>query len=145
MQTITPIKKHLYANDLVVYAATIYSDIYWDPTNNWVYNVWKGYQSLKTVQAGGADMIKLLKEKKAYRILNDNRLLTGTWTSAAEWNSNVWFPEALKAGLKHLGWVVSPDVFDQFPGNITMESMDDINCLVRFKRIGNAIAWLKQQ
>lgn len=74
---------------------------------------WTGFQSFESVQHGGMKLLEMLKENQCSKILNDNRNVLGTWSEAAEWTGEVWFPMIEKAGLKYFAWIYSPSMFSR--------------------------------
>jgi hypothetical protein len=89
-------------------------EIWYDQENHWIYSKWQDYQTMESIQSGGAALVQHLKGKACSKILNDNILVKGTWTFAADWTTNVWFPQIVQAGLKQFAWVYSPDIFSRF-------------------------------
>ncbi len=74
---------------------------------------WTGYQNMETVKSGGMLMLEMLEKNKCAKVLNDNTHVLGSWSEAADWAGNEWFPMMERAGLKSLAWVYSPSVFSR--------------------------------
>jgi hypothetical protein len=88
-----------------------YIDIEYDVENHWLYTNWKDIQTKESAVEEGERMIHYLTMKKYSKVLNDNRMLKGTWTFSSDYIENQWFPNMVKAGLKYFAWIHSPDVF----------------------------------
>ena len=106
---------------------------------------WIGYQSLQSVQNGGMVMLKMLEDNHCNKVLNDNTNVLGSWSEAADWAGNEWFPMMEKAGLKYFAWIYSPSMFSRLAaeksadiavGNITTQFFTDP---------GVARAWLESR
>lgn len=96
---------------------------------------WTGFQSFESVQNGGMVMLEMLKANGCYKVVNDNRNVLGTWSEAAEWAGEVWFPMVEKAGLQYFAWIYAPSVFSQLAakksvdiaiGNVLTQFFTDI-------------------
>ena len=82
-------------------------EISYDPTNKYIYCNWIGFQNKQLIMDSGKAILDQMKKKNVAKVLNDNTQVTGTWAEAAEWTSNVWFPDMIKAGLLHFAGVRS--------------------------------------
>lgn len=123
--------------------------IEYDSQNNFLYANWKGYQTEESIKSGCGKMLQFLKEKRCTKVLNDNTLVKGTWSSSATWGASVWFPQMASAGLKYFAWVYSPDVFGKFSTDATLKQMNDKDSKDwigfngrTFKSIEEAARWL---
>lgn len=118
-------------------------DFYQDNSITVVYNPvyqrldvdWTGFQSFESVQHGGMVILEMLKRNNCSKIINDNRHVLGTWSEAAEWAGEEWFPMVEKAGLKYFAWIYSPSAFSQLSakksvdnavGNVVTQFFTDI-------------------
>jgi hypothetical protein len=117
-------------------------EISYDETNKWIYNNWQDYQTMESIMVGGNKQIEAINLFKCSLVLNDNRLVKGTWTFAMEWINNDWFPRLLGAGVKRFALIQSPDIFSKFSADKV--GQDDPNQVYRtFKDIQEAQNWLK--
>ncbi len=92
---------------------------------------WTGFQSLQTVQHGCLKMLDMLSRYKISKIINDNTHVKGTWSDAADWVGEVWFPMMEKAGLRQFAWIYSSAAFSQ----LSAQKAADVgygNVLTRF-------------
>ena len=89
--------------------------------------------------SAGGTILDLLKKKKVVKVLNDNTLVTGPWQDAAEWTATVWFPDMIKAGLKHFAWVFSRDIFAELSAKKAMPANDIVKS---FNDLEDARTWL---
>lgn len=114
-------------------------EISYDPVHKFLYCNWVGFQNKALVTAGGAVMLRLLKEKECCKILNDNRLVTGPWQEAADWTSQVWFPSMIDAGLTYFAWIFSPNIFAKLSA---IKAMPATDVVTSFDNYDEALAWL---
>ena len=107
-------------------------EISYDSANKYLLCNWIGFQNMQSIMTSGATILDLLKKKGASKVLNDNTRVTGPWQEAAEWTATVWFPDMIKAGLKHFAWVFSRDIFSELsakkamPANEIVKSFNDL-------------------
>lgn len=127
-------KKELYKDKFI--------EIYYDESNKWVYNNWQDYQDMNSIINGGNKMIELIKQYHCHLVLNDNRLVKGTWTFALDWINNDWFPRLLGAGVNRFALIQSPDIFSRFSADRVAK--DDPSDVYRvFGSEESAINWLR--
>lgn len=125
---------------------TLYKDkfieIFYDEQNNWIYNNWQDYQNMQSIINGGEKMIEFVKLHNCKNVLNENRLVKGTWTFALDWINNDWFPRLLSTGVKRFALIQSPDVFSKFSADrMTKDNDNDV-----YRTFGSEIDaknWLK--
>jgi hypothetical protein len=118
--------------------------VYWDSGNNWIYVDWRNRAKVETVKNGCEEILKLLKEKSCSKVLNDNSNVTGSWSAAAEWVAEDWFPRMISAGLKKFAWVQSPhSTLSKM--NAKQSVKNDDNGIIKMYDVGDpsAIDWLK--
>jgi hypothetical protein len=118
--------------------------ISYDHLNEWLYADWRGNQTLRTVQQGGADLLRLLGQQRCSKVLNDNRHVTGMWSEAAEWAGKDWFPAMLATGLRYFAWVYSPDVYSRLSTDLTLQFTPGNAVVATFNDVELARAWLAQ-
>ncbi|WP_158824962.1 ATP-binding protein [Mucilaginibacter lacusdianchii] len=119
---------------------TFYQDnsitISYNEAHQWLDVDWVGYQNLESVQNGCMHMLNLLQKNKCRKVVNDNRNVLGTWSEAAEWVGQEWFPMAEKAGLRYVAWIFSSSAFSQLSarksinvmqGNVTTQFFIDMH------------------
>ncbi len=121
-----------------------YITISFDHLENWLYANWKGPQDLQSVQTGALEMLRLLQEERAHKVLNDNRLVTTIWSDAAEWGGTIWFPQMAAAGLQYFAWVYSPNAYSRLSTDLTLQHTADSGPIVAtFDNIETAGNWLR--
>jgi len=114
-------------------------EISYDPTNKYIYCNWIGFQNKQLIMDSGKAILDQMKKKNVAKVLNDNTQVTGTWAEAAEWTSNVWFPDMIKAGLRHFAWVFSQNVFAELSAKKAMPANEIVKS---FKSLEEARQWL---
>jgi hypothetical protein len=114
-------------------------EISYDPTHKYMYCNWIGFQNKQSIMSTGAIILDLVKQKRISKVLNDNTLVTGPWQDAAEWTSTVWFPDMIKAGLKHCAWIFSDNIFAELSAKRAMPANEFIKS---FNGLEEARQWL---
>lgn len=114
-------------------------EITYDPANKYMYCNWIGFQNKQSIMASGAIILDLLKKKGTSKVLNDNTLVTGPWQEAAEWTATVWFPDMIKAGLRHFAWVFSQNIFAELSAKKAMPANEIVKS---FNGLEEARQWL---
>jgi hypothetical protein len=117
-------------------------EISYDPVHKFLYCNWIGFQNKELIVECGAVILRLLKEKKCSKVLNDNRHVTGPWQEAAEWTSKVWFPSMIEGGLKYFAWIFSPNIFAELSA---IKAMPASHVVTSFNNYDEAYAWLIKQ
>jgi hypothetical protein len=121
-----------------VYLTTAY-----DATNGWVYNNWKGYQTLPGIMAGADACLIPLQKNACAHLLNDNREVIGPWDHAVEWIVSSWAPRATAQGLTHFANVVSPESLAALSAQAMQVGLSDRLQMRMFSNIEEAQAWLR--
>lgn len=107
-----------------------------------LYCRWIGPQTREGIMSSGATILKLLKQNKITKVLNDNTEVNSPWTDAAEWTSCEWFPNMKKAGLQHFAWILSGNIFAELSAKKAMEGSEAVMIFYSFQE---AQAWLRAQ
>ncbi len=100
-------------------------DIEFDEQGQFIYANWKGFQTVESIKSNAQKVLELLKQKKATRVLNDNRLVTGPWQGAADWVAKEWFPKMFAAGMTHFALIQSTSVFSQLSAEKTLAETNE--------------------
>ncbi|WP_207423233.1 PAS domain-containing protein [Desertivirga brevis] len=103
---------------------------------------WTGFQDYDSVQAGCLRMLRILKNHKVNKVLNDNTHVRGTWSEAAEWVGKEWFPMMEAAGLRYFAWVYSPSSFSKMSADKSVEVKKDGIITRFFDNLEEANQWL---
>ncbi|MFB9862294.1 hypothetical protein EFA69_13290 [Rufibacter immobilis] len=103
---------------------------------------WTGEQTEATVRDGCDKILKHVVSTRASKVFNDNSLVTGNWSDAAQWGAKVWFPAMYKAGVKYFAWLLSPEIYSQLSTKETLKH--DINGIIilSFEERASAENWL---
>jgi hypothetical protein len=117
-------------------------EISYDPEYQYVYCNWIGFQNNEIIIKSGAVILELFKKNGYTKLLNDNSRVTGPWQGVAEWTSTIWFPEMIKAGLKHFAWILSPDMYAAYSA---MKAMPTTDVVTSFRTYDEAYEWLVRQ
>jgi hypothetical protein len=119
--------------------------VHWDSGNNWVFSDWRNVPSEETVQRGCGEILKLLKSRKASKVLNSNAKVTGPWSAASYWVAEVWFPQMVQAGLKQFAWIQSPASISSQISAKSSKKKDDSDVIQLFDDERSAVSWLKSR
>ena len=120
--------------------------IYWDDSKQWIYAEWRDIPTTQEVQQGAGAILKLLKEKQAANVLNDNRKVTGKWpTEAAIWVANTRFPQLFEAGLRKFAWIQSSDPGSRVSAKISETPNREQDVIQFFLNEAEARAWLQAE
>ncbi|MBD2724600.1 MULTISPECIES: hypothetical protein [Hymenobacter] len=118
--------------------------ISYDHLNEWLLADWQGDQDLVSVQRGALDMLRLLRQQRCHKVLNDNTRVTSMWSEAAEWGGKVWFPAMTEAGLQYFAWVYSPNLYSRLSTDLTLQFAEGNPVVSTFDDLDTAKAWLQQ-
>jgi hypothetical protein len=72
---------------------------------------WKGRQTTEGIKYAGGIILTIVRDRKVFKVLNDNTHVIGSWHGVAEWTASIWFPAMSDAGMKFFAWVLSQDDF----------------------------------
>ncbi len=118
--------------------------IQYHPQKKWLYTKWIGRQNFQTVTSGCEVMLESLEKYKCSKVLNDNALVTGTWSEASEWGAKNWFPRMEAAGLKYFAWIYSPDYYSQMSTDKTLVLFKNTTIFTFSDKL-SATQWLQSQ
>jgi PAS domain S-box-containing protein len=110
----------------------------------YLYVDWIGFQNIETVKKGCMEIYKALQEYKVTKVVNDNTNVLGSWSDAAEWVGEVWFPAAEEAGLKHFAWIYAPAAFSKLSANKSVEKSKSGVVIRLFTDLALGVQWIKE-
>ncbi|WP_400190955.1 hypothetical protein [Hymenobacter sp. B81] len=120
----------------------IYLTIEYDEASGWIYNNWQGVLPSDTVIRGAAEVLEVMRATGCHYLLNDNRLVVGSWNQANDWIEQQWMPQALALGLRRFAHVVSPGTFGRASVEEMLRRVDDRFEMHLFQDIDAARQWL---
>lgn len=91
----------------------VYATLTYEKENGLIYLDWNGYLNVELVKAGSEELLLMIKQVKAKKVLVDNRKVSGPWQAANEWYQNDWNPRAAKEGLSDMAVIMSDNIFTQ--------------------------------
>ena len=121
----------------------VFLTIEFDKANNWVYNDWVGVLPTEKVIQGCQATLDFLRENQCPHMLNDNRRVVGSWSSANDWIAKTWLPQALALGLKRFAHIVSPGIFGQASATDLVTRVGSKFEMRLFEDVELAKAWLR--
>lgn len=122
--------------------STPYVTIYFDATNNWLFTEWEGDLTLARVQLGCLEIAHCYLYNSYSRILNSNLRVTSVTPDIAGWLASVFMPTLELAGVKQLGWVLSPTLCGR---NLVLDTLARCPYLGinMFEDVEAAVSWLQ--
>ena len=117
-------------------------DAHYDEEYAWLYLDWKGPQELELVQAACAQVLTLIQQTGARKILNDNTRITETSWELAKWVAYEYLPQAARTGLSYVAWVNSPLLSCRGHVNLMASFIDRRPQIAIFDELAAAYEWL---
>ena len=114
-----------------------------DEANGWIYNNWVGVLPTEKVIQGCQATIDFLRDNLCPHMLNDNREVIGSWSSANEWIAQNWVPQVLALGLRRFAHIVSPGIFGQASAAEMVTRVGTQLEMRLFQDVELAQAWLR--
>ena len=112
-------------------------------TDEWLYLNWHGNLDDEAVMAGAIKLLELLPQERCSKILNDNTHVSGLWSDAAKWGSDVFFPQLHAAGCRYFSWVHSPERYSQLSAELAVQQTTAGIIFMPFRDLATAAAWLR--
>ncbi|MGV3538190.1 MAG: STAS/SEC14 domain-containing protein [Rufibacter sp.] len=119
----------------------VYLTIEEDEQNKLIYVNWMGYLTEENVKAGAQAYTQALAAAGYNCVLNDTRLIIGSWNHSMDWVINEWAPNAAKAGLKRIAMLANPE---SFGASSTATFINDLKAFEAkaFNDLDSARKWL---
>lgn len=117
--------------------------INFNPAEGYLYVDWTGFQNIDTVQDGCMAILEALKENQAVKVVNDNTHVLGSWSEAAEWVGEIWFPIMESAGLRYFAWIYSPAAFSKLAVHKSVAINQGKVEVKLFTELSSATQWIK--
>ncbi|TAF63372.1 MAG: hypothetical protein EAZ55_13855 [Cytophagales bacterium] len=117
-------------------------EVEYDETVPCVVMHWLGFSSTEDLKKGMEEGLHLLQEKKLSKWIADASKMEGGFTEANDWLEQDWTPRAIKAGLMHVAFVQSPDLFNEFSTQEYAERNADLEN-PHFTSLEVAKQWIK--
>lgn len=112
---------------------------------NYIHLQWKGSQTLSTIQDGSNQLIELLLESGADKVLNDGRQAVGCWASSVPWIVFQFLPRARRAGMRQAAHVLAKDRLSKKSAHTFQLFTDFCDWNIElFQTIEEAEDWLTQ-
>lgn len=114
-----------------------------DTTNRWVYVNWMGYLTPDNVRTGADAYIQTLQGYGYNCVLNDTRLIVGSWKHSMDWVTKEWAPRAAKCGLRRLAMISTRESFGEASASRFYSDLKAFETQL-FDDKSKAEQWLKQ-
>ncbi len=108
----------------------------------YLYVDWIGFHNMDTVKDGCMEIYKAVEQYKVTKVVNDNTNVLGSWSDAAEWVGEVWFPKVEHAGLKYFAWIYAPAAFSKMSANKSVEKTNSRVKIRLFTELQLGIQWI---
>lgn len=102
---------------------------------------WCGYFSVELVQQGCEELYKFVVSQSCQYLLNDNRLVKGSFTQAMDYLKDDFMPRLVEAGIKKIAYIYSPDEGAKYSVNRLLEVNTDYFGQP-FNNYNEALNWL---
>jgi hypothetical protein len=119
---------------------TEHVEVRYDPEAKILHCRWRGKQTTEGIQKAAAIILKITRERKIEKVLNDNADVIGSWQDAAGWAATEWFPDMIAAGLRHFAWILPTNVFAELSVRRAIAGMDGV--VMTFNDYEKAYEWL---
>ncbi len=113
-----------------------------DKQNRWIYTNWLGYLTAENVKTGANAYTAALEKAGFNCVLNDTRLIIGSWDHSVDWVVNEWAPRAAKGGLKYFAMLTTPETFADSSAANFAAKLTSFEVKV-FEDMGTAREWLR--
>ncbi len=114
-----------------------------DSKNRWVYVNWMGYLTPDNIRTGAEAYTKILQNNGYNCVLNDTRLIVGSWDHSMDWVINEWAPRAAMFGLRRLAMISTPESFGEASASRFYSDLKAFQTKLFDDRSG-AEEWLRQ-
>ncbi|GEO04588.1 hypothetical protein AAE02nite_22520 [Adhaeribacter aerolatus] len=111
--------------------------------NKWVHVNWMGYLTEDNIKTGAIAYTQALQKAGYKCVLNDTRLILGSWDHSLDWVLNDWAPRAARSGLKFFAMITTPESFADSSASIFYAKLKSFQAQV-FDDKGKAEKWLQQ-
>lgn len=123
----------------------IYVTLTFEKDHNLIYVDWNGYLNVDLVKSGSEELLKMIKQTRATKVLVDNRKVSGPWQAANEWYQTDWNPRAAKAGLTDMAVIMSENIFTQLSLQGFTKVTQGVYTVCVFNSEPQARKWLYEQ
>jgi hypothetical protein len=106
---------------------------------------WHGHLTGDAVIRGVARATTWRNQLNYSLILNDKSDTGGDWSDALPWLQYEWLPLAVKAGVRAMAYVFSPDTENRFASQDFVTAMRPHMAIELFEDLDAALAWLLSQ
>ncbi|WP_181304412.1 STAS/SEC14 domain-containing protein [Rufibacter sp. XAAS-G3-1] len=121
----------------------VYLTIKEDSQNRLIYVNWMGYLTEENVKTGARAYTQALADAGYNCVLNDTRLIIGSWGHSMDWVVNEWAPSAAKAGLKRFAMLANPESFGESSASIFLSELKAFEAR-SFNDLESARKWLRE-
>ena len=122
----------------------VYLTIEFDEANQWIHNNWVGVLPTDKVIQGCQATVDFLRDHYCPHMLNDNRNIIGSWSTANDWIAQNWVPQVLALGLRRFAHIVSPGIFGQASAAEMVTRVCTQLEMRLFEDMAVAQAWLRE-
>lgn len=119
-----------------------YLTIVFEEENNIVSATWNGFLTIEQVKAGYENLLLMMKEVGAHKILVNHSNVSGPWQAANEWFQTSWNHRAVDGGLTKMAVVMSNNIFTQLSLQGFLRTVEGVYDTALFNDESAARKWL---
>lgn len=123
----------------------VYVTLTYEKENDLMFVDWSGYLNVELVKLGSEELLLMIKQYRASKVLVDNSKVSGPWQAANEWYQADWNPRAAKAGLTDMAVIMSENIFTQLSLQGFTKVTKGVYSVCVFNGESQARKWLKEQ
>ena len=121
---------------------SVYVEIYHDPKNHLVMDVWRGnFGTQQNFQNAILKAIEVIKEHSCTRWVGDLREMKGSFDSSASWLFQTAVPQAMQYGLRRSALIWPENVFSKLSVKDTMKKISFLE-LRAFDKPETTFEWI---
>jgi hypothetical protein len=125
-----------------IYLDEPYLSIRWRSVPQILYAEWKGYATSEEFRAALMKGVQAIREHHVVGYVSDARKARVFVAEDVQWVSEVWLPQALKAGLKRMAMVTAEaGLGKQIIEDITKEIDNHGLAMRKFNSVASATVW----
>src|SRR5688572_930154 len=92
----------LPSKDYQLLSRETFLSMFYNAANDWLYARWEGERNPETMKKGAAEILRLIKETKTRKLINDSTHSVKAMPEAEQWVIEVMGPSLVQVGLEYL-------------------------------------------
>jgi hypothetical protein len=125
-----------------IYLDEPYISIRWRSTPQLLYAEWKGFATSAEFRSALLTGVRAMRERHVISYVSDGRKAKLMLPEDEKWAREVWWPQAVAAGLKRLAVVTAPTGLSKMAYDDAANDMDSNTLSMRtFESVADATTW----